>query len=92
VVHQPLLKVGFCAGDGAAAELFRAAIAEEHVGARVGRFHPDGGDQPEACDVELPCRPDATERDVDQAVLAVIKATHAPACPVPGMLPHPPGL
>ncbi len=92
IVHQGVHKVGFCVGEDSAAETIVAAIVCENIEARVGRFHPDGSDQPEACDIELPCRPNVAAKELDQAVLAAVKATHAPACPIPGMLPNPPGV
>ncbi len=74
--------VGFCVGSAELATLLAQAIRRENVGAAPARAHP-GMAQDTACDVILPCRPEATDEEVDHAVLAATKAAHAYFCSPP---------
>ena len=74
--------VGFCAQSPKLAELLAGAVMRENVGAAVARAHP-GMAQDAACDVVLACRPDATDEEVNHAVLAATKAAHAFFCSKP---------
>jgi hypothetical protein len=82
IVDEERLLVGYCVGSPELAAQIVAAIALENVGAQVARAHPGEPDQPLACDVILPCRPEATDEEVEQAVLAAVKSGHALLCPI----------
>lgn len=82
IVDPDRLYVGFCAASAELAELLAGAIRRENVGAAPARAHP-GMAQDTACDVILPCRPDATDEEIDHAVLAATKAAHAYFCGPP---------
>lgn len=84
IVDPDRLAVGFCAASAELAELLARAIRRENVDAATARAHP-GMTQESACDVILPCRPGATDEEIDHAVLAATKAAHAYFCgPPPG--------
>jgi hypothetical protein len=82
LVDSERLYVGFCAQSPDLAELLCDAVLKENVGAAVARAHP-GVAQEHACDVLLPCRPDAGDEDDKHAVLAAVKAAHAYFCARP---------
>lgn len=82
VVDEDRLYVGFCGRSAELAKLLRDAVQRENVDAAVAQAHP-GMTQDEACDVVLPCRPDATPEEVEHAVLAAVKAAHAFFCAKP---------
>jgi hypothetical protein len=80
--------VGFCAESEELAAEFITLVRTENLEARQARAHPGGGKQARACDVLLPCRPDATDAEVDNAIIAAVKASHTILCPV-GLRPRP---
>lgn len=82
VLSTERCQVGFCCESAELAEEFVKLIAVENLEARVARAHPNASQQTEACDVLLPCRPDAPESEVDNAIVAATKASHAILCPV----------
>jgi hypothetical protein len=82
IVDTDRLQVGFCAHSPELAEMLAQAVLKENVGAAVARAHP-GMEQDGACDVVLACRPDATDEEVNHAVLAGTKAAHAFFCNQP---------
>ncbi len=82
IVDPERLYVGFCAASAELAHLLAQAICRENVEAATARAHP-GMTQESACDVILPCRPDASDEEVDHAVLAATKAAHAYFCGPP---------
>jgi hypothetical protein len=82
IVDTDRLYVGFCGHSAELAELLKEAVLRENVGAAVARAHP-GMDQDAACDVILACRPNATDEEVNHAVLAAVKAAHAFFCGAP---------
>jgi hypothetical protein len=82
-------QVGFCAESEDLAEEFVKLIQTENLDARRARAHPGEFPQAAACDVLLPCRPDAPDSEVDNAVVAAVKASHTILCPV-GLRPRPP--
>jgi hypothetical protein len=94
VAHlEPLLandhcQVGFCCESADLADEFIRLIRLENLEARRAAAHPGGVDQAEECDVLLPCRPDAPESEVDNAIVASVKASHSILCPA-GMKPRP---
>ena len=82
-----------CGGDAGLAARYEAAILAENIACeRVATPLPDAhtisgriarrllgsgpGNLP-ADEIALPCRPDATDEQIQQAVLAVMKAAHA---------------
>lgn len=82
-----------CGGDADLATRYEASILAENIACeRVATPLPDAGsfagriarrllgaghgDLP-ADEIALPCRPDATDEQIQQAVLAVMKAAHA---------------
>lgn len=83
IVDEERLLVGFCMRSAELAGFLVEAILAENVGARVARAHP-GERQAQACDVVLPCRPDAPEEEVKHAVVATTKAAHVFMCAAPG--------
>ncbi len=82
-----------CGGDVQLAASYEAAILDENIACErvatplpdansvVGRFARrllgTGPDDLPADEIALPCRPDATDEQIQQAVLAVMKAAHA---------------
>ncbi len=81
-----------CGGDAELAARYAASILDENIACErvatplpaadsiVGRFArrllgTGAGDLP-ADEIALPCRPDATDEQIQQAVLAVMKAAH----------------
>ena len=86
------LRVGFtCGGDAGLAARYEASILAENIACervatplpaantiagRIARRLLGTGDLP-ADEIALPCRPDATDEQIQQAVLAVMKAAHA---------------
>ncbi len=94
VAHlEPVLEtdrclVGFCAESEELAEKFIELIHTENLDARRARAHPAGMAQAAACDVLLPCRPDAPDSEIDNAIVAAVKASHTILCPV-GTRPRP---
>jgi hypothetical protein len=81
-----------CGGDVAVAERYEASILDENISCErvatplpepdsfVGRFarrllNTETDGLP-ADEIALPCRPDATDEQIQQAVLAVMKAAH----------------
>ncbi len=80
--------VGFCAESEDLAEEFVKLIQTENLDARRAKAHPDGLPQAVACDVLLPCRPNAPDSEVDNAVVAAVKASHTILCPA-GLRPRP---
>jgi hypothetical protein len=80
--------VGFCAESEELADLFVDLIRTENLEARRARAHPAGDEQRLACDVLLPCRPDAPDDEVDNAIVAAVKASHTILCPA-GTSPRP---
>jgi hypothetical protein len=69
-------------------EMFVKLIHTENLDARQDRAHP-GETQAEACDVILPCRPDAPDSEVDNAIVAAVKASHTILCPAELRRPAP---
>ena len=84
VLDADRLAVGLCAASSNLAAVLCAAIIREGVVAEVGEAHPDA----DTCDVLLPCRPDAPDEEVDHAVLAAVKSSHALFC-APSPAPRP---
>ncbi len=82
IVDTDRLYVGFCGYSAELAGMLAAAVLKENVGAAVAKAHP-GMAQDAACDVVLACRPDATDEEVDHAVLAATKAAHTFFCNQP---------
>ena len=82
VLSTERCQVGFCCESEELAEEFVRLIAIENLEARTAKGHPNAGHQAEACDVLLPCRPEAPESEVDNAIVAATKASHAILCPV----------
>jgi hypothetical protein len=82
VLDLDALRVGFCCDSEDLAELLAQRVRAENVDAVHRRAHPNAAGQEQACDVVLPCRPDATREEVDHAVLAATKAAHGILCPV----------
>lgn len=82
IVDTERLYVGFCVESDELAALMVEAVLKENVGAAVAKAHP-GRDQEHACDVILPCRPDATDKEVEHAVLGATKSAHAFFCAQP---------
>jgi len=82
IVDLDRLYVGFCVASAELAKLLAGAIRRENVDAATARAHP-GMAQDSTCDVILPCRPDATDEEIDHAVLAATKAAHAYFCGPP---------
>jgi hypothetical protein len=74
-------RVGFCCESAELAEEFVRLIAHENLQARTEKAHPDALNQREACDVLLPLRPNAPEDEVDNAIVAAVKASHTILCP-----------
>lgn len=82
-----------CGGDADLAARYEASILEENIACErvatplpdastiVGRFARrllgTGPGDLSADEIALPCRPDATDEEIQQAVLAVMKAAHA---------------
>lgn len=73
--------VGFCAESAELAGIFVSLIASENLEARRAMAHPGGPPQTIECDVVLPCRPDAPDSEVDNAIIAAVKASHTILCP-----------
>lgn len=90
IVDSDRLYVGFCAASAELATLLAQAIRRENVGAAPARAHP-GMAQDTACDVILPCHPEATDEESDHAVLAATKAAHAYFCGPPPERDQPAG-
>jgi hypothetical protein len=82
IVDEERLYVGFCVRSQELAALLAEAVRKENVDAAVCRAHP-GMAQPDACDVILPCRPDAPEEEINHGVLAATKAAHVFFCAQP---------
>jgi hypothetical protein len=82
IVDADRCYVGFCGHSAELAEMLKDAVLRENVGAGVAQAHP-GMTQDDACDVILACRPDATDEEVNHAVLAAVKAAHAFFCAKP---------
>lgn len=76
VLDTDRLAVGLCAASSNLAAALCAAVIREGVAAEVGEAHR-GAD---ACDVLLPCRPGAPDEEIDHAVLAAVKSSHALFC------------
>lgn len=76
IVMPDRLWAGFCCFDSARAREFARLIEAENIEAVAGSGHPlqPGGDH--NCDVLLPCRPDLTDAEIEQAVLAATRASH----------------
>jgi len=81
VLDPDRCRVGFCAESEELAAEFVKLIAVENMQARQGRAHPAAAAQRLACDVLLPLRPDAPEDEVDNAIVAAVKASHTILCP-----------
>jgi len=81
-------RVGFCAESEELAAEFVKLIDVENLEARQRRAHPSGVAQRLACDVLLPLRPDAPDDEVDNAIVAAVKASHTILCPA-GLRPRP---
>jgi hypothetical protein len=79
--------VGFCAESDELADEFVRLIRIENLDARRGMAHPDGIDQDRECDVLLPLRPDAPDDEVDNCIVASVKASHTILCPA-GLRPR----
>ncbi len=88
ILSQERCLVGFCAESAALAEEMVKLILAENLEARQASAHPDHAGQTEACDVLLPCRPNAPDDEVDNAIVAAVKASHTILCPV-GLRPRP---
>ncbi len=73
--------VGFCAESAELAGIFVALIRSENLEARQAMAHPGGMPQTAECDVLLPCRPEAPESEVENAIVAAVKASHTILCP-----------
>ena len=82
IVDTDRLYVGFCGHSPDLAVMLKDAVLRENVGAGVAKAHP-GMAQDDACDVILPCNPNATDEEVNHAVLAAVKAAHAFFCAKP---------
>lgn len=80
--------VGFCAESEELAAEFVKLIAVENLEARQGQAHPAEVVQRRACDVLLPLRPGAPDDEVDNAIVAAVKASHTILCPA-GLRPRP---
>lgn len=80
--------VGFCCESAELAAEFVKLIRTENLEARQSEAHPGGTRQKEACDVLLPCRPYAPDSEVDNAIVAAVKASHTILCPA-GLRPRP---
>jgi hypothetical protein len=87
VAHlEPILdvehcRVGFCAESEELARTFVDLIAVENLETRAAGAHPDGSNAGRACDVLLPLRPDAPDSEVDNCIVAAVKASHTILCP-----------
>lgn len=81
-------RVGFCAESEELAAEFVRLIAVENLEARQGQAHPAETAQLRACDVLLPLRPAAPDDEVDNAIVAAVKASHTILCPA-GLRPRP---
>jgi len=81
-------RVGFCAESEELAAEFVKLIAVENLEARQGQAHPAEEAQRRACDVLLPLRPAAPDDEVDNAIVAAVKASHTILCPA-GLRPRP---
>jgi len=81
-------QVGFCCESAELAAEFVKLIRTENLEARQAKAHPGGSAQHEECDVLLPCRAEAPEDEVDNAIVAVVKASHTILCPA-GLRPKP---
>ena len=81
-------QVGFCCESADLAAEFVRLIALENLEARQASAHPAGGPQSGACDVLLPLRPDAADDEIDNAIVAAVKASHTILCPA-GLRPRP---
>lgn len=87
VAHlEPILnlercQVGFCAESDELATTFVELIAAENLETRAASAHPDGSNAGRACDVLLPLRPDAPDSEVDNCIVAAVKASHMILCP-----------
>ena len=79
VVDDERLYVGFCGHSPEVAALLKDAVLLENVDAALAKAHPSM-EQDDACDVILPCSPDATEDEINHAVLAAVKGAHAFFC------------
>jgi hypothetical protein len=82
VLSTERCQVGFCRESEELAQEFVRLIGIENLEARTAKAHPNASGQAAACDVLLPCRPDAPENEVDNAIVAATKASHAILCPV----------
>lgn len=87
VAHlEPILaldrcQVGFCAESEDLAKVFVDLIAAENLEARQASAHPDGSSAGVRCDVLMPLRPAAPDDEVDNCIVASVKASHTILCP-----------
>ncbi|MHB8574364.1 MAG: hypothetical protein ACYDCQ_03440 [Dehalococcoidia bacterium] len=87
VLSPERCQVGFCCESEELADEFVRLIRVENLEARTAKAHPTGAAQRSACDVLLPCRPDAPDSEVDNAIVAAVKASHTILCPA-GLRPR----
>lgn len=80
--------VGFCAESEELADEFVKLIQSENLDARRGKAHPNGMPQSRECDLLLPLRPEAPEDEIDNCIVASVKASHTILCPA-GLRPRP---
>jgi hypothetical protein len=80
--------VGFCCESADLAAEFVAIIRNENLEARRARAHPGVSVQAEECDVLLPLRAGAPDDEIDNAIVAAVKASHTILCPA-GLKPRP---
>jgi hypothetical protein len=87
VAHlEPILnvercQVGFCVESEELAQTFVEMILAENLEARQAAGHPDGSNAGRRCDVLLPLRPAAPDSEVDNCIVAAVKASHTILCP-----------
>lgn len=74
-------QVGFCAESADLAKIFVDLIRVENLEARQASAHPDGSAAGVDCDVLMPLRPAAPDDEVDNCIVASVKASHTILCP-----------